>query len=197
MAKGNIKGLIILDRDGVLNKMTVDAEHGTIDSPLHPSQVTLTRNVAQALKRIADAGYLLAVATNQPAAAKGKTTVANLEAVMLQILDAAQAEGARIESWRMCLHQGGDGCLCRKPKPGMLLEIFEEIEAKFGPLERSQCWMVGDGVTDLQAGIAAGVKVGLLAPKKLDAVTILHEAKIETDFWGEKLEDFAEFIAGR
>ncbi len=197
MVTARPRGLAILDRDGVLNKMTIDPEHGTLDSPLHPTQIQMASQIAQSLKRIADAGYLLAVATNQPAAAKGKTTVANLEAVMKQILEQAQSEGARVETWRMCLHQGGDGCACRKPKPGMLLEIIAEIEAKYGALDRTHCWMVGDGITDLQAGRAAGVRVGLLAPKKLDAVTMLHEADVEPDFWGEKLADFAQFIAVR
>ena len=137
------------------------------------------------------------MATNQPAASKAKTSVANLEAVMKEVLVAAQAGGARIETWRMCLHQGGEGCTCRKPKPGMLLEILAELEKKYGEFDRAECWMLGDGITDLQAGRAANVRVALLAPKKLDVVTMLHEARVETDYWGEKLSDFAEFIAGR
>ena len=50
------RGVVILDRDGVLNKMTIDPEHGTLDSPLHPSQICMASGVAGALKRIADAG---------------------------------------------------------------------------------------------------------------------------------------------
>jgi histidinol phosphatase-like enzyme len=74
---GERHGLVILDRDGVLNAMVVDAEHGTIDSPLHPSQVEVFPWVPRALARLAGLGFGLAIASNQPAAAKGKTTLSS------------------------------------------------------------------------------------------------------------------------
>jgi len=73
--------LVLLDRDGVLNALVVDPEHGTADSPLHPSQVRLLPGVPEALARLTRAGFVLRIVSNQPAAAKGKTTRANLEAV--------------------------------------------------------------------------------------------------------------------
>ena len=57
-----------------LNRMVVNPDHGLIDSPLHPDQVEILPEVAESLKALTECGYVLAVATNQPAAAKGKTS---------------------------------------------------------------------------------------------------------------------------
>ncbi len=66
--------MILLDRDGVLNALLVDPEHGTIDSPLHPAQVQMLPGVVQALAQLTGAGYGLSIVSNQPAWAKGKTS---------------------------------------------------------------------------------------------------------------------------
>ena len=52
--------LLLLDRDGVLNRLVIDADQGTIDSPLHPSQVRLIEGVAEALAQLTEAGFGLA-----------------------------------------------------------------------------------------------------------------------------------------
>src|SRR4051794_24300103 len=85
------KGLIILDRDGVLNALVIDSEHGTIDSPLHPSQVQMIPGIPETLARLQHLGYVLAIASNQPAAAKGKTTQENLEKTHAVILQKIQS----------------------------------------------------------------------------------------------------------
>src|SRR5262245_63105420 len=114
--------LILLDRDGVLNAMVVDPDHGTIDSPLRADQVALLPGVADAVARLSAVGYRLAVVTNQPAAAKGKTTRSSLEEVHEAVLRGACAKGGRIHSSHVCFHRAEDGCSCRKPKPGLLEE---------------------------------------------------------------------------
>src|SRR5215469_5534383 len=117
-------GLILLDRDGVLNRVVVDPEHGTIDSPLHPDQVEVFPWVPEALLRLGRAGFALAIVSNQPAAAKGKTTRSNLERVQSRVLAEAESAGARIASSHFCFHRAEDGCDCRKPKTGLLQEAF-------------------------------------------------------------------------
>src|SRR5260370_36516534 len=118
------KPLILLDRDGVLNRLVVDPEHGTVDSPLHPSQVALLPGVVEALAQLTEAGYGLAVVTNQPAWAKNKTTRDNVEDVHRAVVAGATRLGGRILSSHMCLHRAEDGCACRKPKAGLLQEAF-------------------------------------------------------------------------
>ena len=54
--------------------------------------------------------------------------------------------------------------------------------------------MVGDGVTDLQAGVAFGVKTAFFGPKKCDSCKVLDERNLKPDFWGKNLLEFVEFL---
>jgi len=166
------KGLVILDRDGVLNRMRVDAQ-GAEDSPMADSEVEVFPWVPRALKAMCDAGFGLCIASNQPAAAKGKTTRAALEAVHRRVLAEATSAGARILSSHICWHRAKDRCSCRKPAPGLLQEA---LRAHPDHAWRG-AWMVGDRATDVQAGEAAGVRTRLL-----------------TTAPGSNLEAFAAFL---
>lgn len=179
--------LVILDRDGVLNHHTVDAEHGTIDSPLHPDQVRVDAEVPALLARIQALGYGLCIATNQPAAAKGKTTQENLLAVHARVVELVETEGARISSSQLCLHRAEDRCGCRKPKPGLLERAFAAVPGA----EKQGSWMVGDGVTDIEAGRAFGVQTAFIGKRRCDACRILEPSP--PDAWGT-LADFAAML---
>jgi histidinol-phosphate phosphatase family protein len=182
--------LILLDRDGVLNRMVIDAEHGTVDSPLHPSQVEIIPGVPEALARLTAAGLGLAIVTNQPAAAKQKTTRANLQAVHEAVLVGATRAGGKILSSHICWHRHEDGCECRKPKPGLLRDAL----ALHPGHDAARCWMVGDGITDMQAGAALGLQLAFLAPRKCDLCSILQDRELELSYWGEGLPDFTDFL---
>lgn len=183
-------GLILLDRDGVLNRLVVDPEHGTIDSPLHPTQVEVPPEVPVVLARLCAAGYGLAICSNQPAAAKGKTTRENLEATHATVVSRLESAGAKILSSHLCFHRAEDHCACRKPKPALLLEAL----AAHPRHERSGSWMVGDGVFDVEAGGAAGLRTALLAPRKCEWCAVVEARGLRPDFWGTSLEQFAEFL---
>lgn len=181
---------VILDRDGVLNPMVINADHGTIDSPLHPDQVEIFPWVPECLRRLNTAGFSLVIATNQPSAAKGKTTKQNLHETHRRIVELAQADGGVIERSHICYHRSEDGCSCRKPRPGMLLQALREVPKHL----HSNCWMVGDGVTDVQAGVAAGVRAAYLGPQKCDACKIFDQLKLRPSFWGQDLSAFTDFL---
>lgn len=187
------EGLLLLDRDGVLNAVVVDAEHGTIDSPLHPDQVRMIPGVAGVLAELCAAGWGLAIVSNQPAWAKGKTSRANLDAVHAAVVSAAEAEGARVLSSHLCLHRREDGCACRKPRTALL----EEALAAHPAYRRELSWMVGDGVTDVEAGVAAGLRTAFLGPRKCDACRVFEDRRLTPDFWGEDLAVFARSLLGR
>jgi histidinol-phosphate phosphatase family protein len=184
------ESLILLDRDGVLNRMVIDPEHGTIDSPLHPEQVEMVPGAAEALARLTAAGYGIAIVTNQPAAAKNKTTRRNLEEVNEKVVTLATRAGGTILSSHICFHRAEDGCDCRKPKTGLLREAFR----RYPQYGSEGSWMVGDGVTDLQAGAALGLRTAFLAPRKHEYFGILTERNLTPDWWGEDLPSFAEFL---
>jgi D-glycero-D-manno-heptose 1,7-bisphosphate phosphatase len=168
----------------------VDAEHGTIDSPLHPDQVEMLPGVSEALAHLTEAGFGLAVVTNQPAAAKGKTTRRNLEAVHQAVLSGATCLGGRILSSHICFHRAEDGCACRKPATGLL----EEALAHNSGFDRDRAWMVGDGITDVQAGAALHLRTAFLGPRKCDACKIFSQREVTPTYWGADLLSFTNHL---
>lgn len=184
------QGLILLDRDGVLNSMVIHPDHGTVDSPLHPSQVNVFPWVPKALRVLQEQGYGLAIVTNQPAAAKGKTTRTNLELVHHRVLELIQSEGARILSSHICFHRQEDQCECRKPKPGLLQNALNQNSN----YERSASWMVGDGVHDVKAGNSLGLFTAFVGSKRWDTRRVFEDAQILPNLTVENLLEFSEIL---
>jgi len=158
------KPAVFLDRDGVLNELVPDPDSGVGESPLRVADVRLIAGAAAAMSLLRDDGYCLVCVTNQPGAAKAKTSVSELEAIQRRVVELLAAEGASLDAWRMCLHHPdgvvpalSGGCDCRKPAPGMLLDAARELG-----LDLSRSWLFGDTDADMQAGRAAGCRVGLI-----------------------------------
>ncbi len=175
--------LLLLDRDGVLNEMVVDPEHGTINSPLHPDQVVLRPGVGESLKRLRELGFLPVVVTNQPAASKGLTTRANLESVHARVLELLGKQGGQIERSYICFHRSEEACACRKPRTGLL----ESAHADF-PLPKATAWMVGDGMTDVEAGVRFGVSTAYVGSQKTDAIDYMAARGVRPTLWIQGLE---------
>lgn len=184
------RGLICLDRDGTLNSMVVDPEHGTIDSPLHVSQVEIYPWVPKALALLCSKNFGLVIATNQPAAAKGKTTQHNLEAVHQKVVELVESHGAKIISSHICFHRSEDNCACRKPKTGLLKEAFSQ-NSEF---DLSLSWMIGDGVHDIQAGHTFGIKTAFIGSKKWDAQRVFDGQQLQPTLWVDNILEFAELV---
>ena len=193
--------LIVLDRDGVLNRTVPNPAEPRPDSPMHAGEVSLFPWVPSTLRALSDAGFGLCVASNQPAAAKGKTTRAALEEVHARVLAEAQRDGARILSSHVCFHRAEDGCDCRKPRTGLLREAFLQHPS----YAIGESWMVGDRAVDVLAGASFGLKTALLpgAPVErergddnpaADELLALHARSVQPSFCGRDLRDFAEFI---
>ena len=151
------RSAVVLDRDGVLNDLVYDEEDGRPESPLHPDQVRLADGAVRGLRALHDAGLVLVVASNQPAAAKGKATMDDLRAVHGRLVELLDAHGLALDGFRYCFHRREDGCDCRKPAPGMLLELAAEHD-----LDLARSWMVGDTDADVGAGQAAGTRTVLV-----------------------------------
>lgn len=184
------KGLIILDRDGVLNDTLPNPNEARRDSPLRVEDVVIFPWVPGALARLNDAGYELVIASNQPAFAKGKVPLDRLLAVHDVVVHEAQRGGAAIARSHVCFHRAEDDCGCRKPRPGLLLEALSHR----GPELRSRSWMVGDRATDVLAGREVGVKTALVA----DADGIEREALaargVQASFYGSDLNTFVDHL---
>jgi D-glycero-D-manno-heptose 1,7-bisphosphate phosphatase len=167
-----------LDRDGTLNEAIPDPDSGLPESPLRVEDVRLLPGAAAAARELAQAGYALVCVSNQPAAAKGKTTPGELLSVHERVIGLLELEGVQIKASRLCLHHP-DGtvgelsivCGCRKPSPGMLFDSATALGLDLG-----SSWMLGDTDGDVAAGRAAGCRTVLIeyprsAHKRLGAAT--------------------------
>lgn len=159
-----LRAAAFVDRDGVIIDPVYDPVDGRHESASHARDVTLARGAVNGLRRLARAGYLLAVVSNQPAAAKGKATLTDLQGVHARTVELLEEHGITIPVWRYC-HHHPDGtepalartCHCRKPKPGMIIAIARERGVDLGA-----SWMIGDGDADIGAGQAAGCRTILV-----------------------------------
>lgn len=183
--------LIILDRDGVLNQTLHNPLEARPDSPLRVEDVVIFPWVPGALRELCEAGFVLAIATNQPAAAKGKTTLEALQQVQDCVLREVQREGGVISSAHVCFHRAEDGCDCRKPKAGLLNEALQRHPAAI----RGESWMVGDRATDVLAGAAAGLQTALVGDTlALERQALANAGAVGPSFCGADLQDFVRFI---
>jgi transaldolase len=140
-----IRRAVFLDRDGVLNRAIV--RDGKPYPPASVSELEVLPGVPDALARLRAAGFRLIVVTNQPDVARGAQTREIVEAMHAELL----IRGLPIDSFRVCYHDDGDGCDCRKPKPGLLVSA-----ARDEGVDLATSFMVGDRWRDVEAGRRAG-----------------------------------------
>ena len=146
--------LVILDRDGTINE---DSDH-YIKSPeeLHPIEGSL-----DAIARLTQAGYRIVVATNQSGIARGLFDTATLIAIHTLLQRQAAQAGGRIDAFFFCPHAADSSCQCRKPQPGMLVEVARRFNVSL-----KDVYMVGDAQRDLEAAVAAGARPVLVLTGK-------------------------------
>lgn len=137
---------VFLDRDGVLNEVFI--RNGVPTPPQSIGQFRLLPGVAEACAELRAAGLVLVVVTNQPDIARGSQSRAAVD----QIHEKLRAL-VPLDEICVCPHDDADGCTCRKPRPGMLLEAAERLNLD---LSRSVC--VGDRWRDIEAAQRAGVR---------------------------------------
>ncbi len=134
--------LLILDRDGVINYDS-DAYIKSVEEwmPI-PGSI-------EAIAQLSKAGWTVAVATNQSGIARGYYDLVTLDAMHARLRELVAEQGGEVGLVVYCPHGPDEGCACRKPKPGMLLNIAEHYQAELTGL-----WFVGDSLSDLEAAKA-------------------------------------------
>jgi len=160
---------VIVDRDATLIDVVRDEETGAVTVAFHPSQIRLLNGVVRGLQALNEAGYVIAIATNQPGPAKGQFSAAAVQRTNQALVERLAEHGVRIAAVEVCMHHpdGGPGgdpalvgpCDCRKPQPGMLLRAIERCG-----LDPAATWMIGDSVADVGAARAAGIRSALVFP---------------------------------
>jgi D-glycero-D-manno-heptose 1,7-bisphosphate phosphatase len=147
---------VFLDRDGVIN-----VDNGYVSQR---DDFKFIEGVIDACKKAKEKGYLLVVITNQSGIARGYFTEEQFH-TLTEWMDWSMADrGVDLDGIYYCPHHSEHGigeykvnCDCRKPKPGMLFDAIKELN-----IDVKQSILIGDKVSDLQAGIAAGVETNYL-----------------------------------
>lgn len=149
--------VIFLDRDGTIN---IDKHF------VHRiEQVELIDGVADALRVLEGAGYLLAIVSNQSGVARGRFTVADVETVNNYIRTILAERGVHLRSMVYCPYHI-EGTVpkyaldneCRKPNTGMA----KQVESVVGPIDFAKSWSIGDNPTDHEFGVKLGMRTVLL-----------------------------------
>ena len=151
------RAAVFLDRDGVLVE-----DRGLL---IDPAELRIPDGVPSGLRRLKEAGFRLIVVSNQTVVARGVITPEGLEAIHAQMLRLLEEAGApRLDAVYCCVHHPDADlpeyrvrCDCRKPRPGSLLRAAEEHG-----LDLAASFLIGDRVTDIAAGAAAGCRTVLL-----------------------------------
>ena len=138
--------LIILDRDGVIN-------HDSDQFIKSPDEWQPIDGSLDAIAFLTQAGYTIAVATNQSGIARGYFNVQTLNEMHAKMHKLVRQAGGEISGVWFCPHTADSNCSCRKPKPGMVLDVLDRFQA-----QASETYLVGDSLRDLQAIASAGGK---------------------------------------
>lgn len=164
--------LIILDRDGVINE---DSDE-FIKTP--DEWLPIPGSLA-AIAQLNRAGHLVTIATNQSGIGRGLYTAQDLEQIHAKMHQALAQEGGHIDGIYYCPHHPDQGCACRKPKPGLLLQIAKDYE-----YDLSQALLIGDAQRDIQAAqavdcpailVKTGKGIKTLGSNKLEGVPVYKD----------------------
>ena len=159
----NIK-LVILDRDGTINR----ASDQFVKSPEEWQPLP---GALEAIGRLNHAGYHVVLATNQSGLGRGLFDVAALNSVHEAMGRALAAHGGRLDAVFYCPHTPDEGCHCRKPEPGLLLQIAQRYGVSLAGVP-----YIGDSLRDMQAAVAAGCTPHLVCTGRHPDLAGQHQA---------------------
>jgi D-glycero-D-manno-heptose 1,7-bisphosphate phosphatase len=180
-----MKRALFLDRDGIVDELVFYDSHGEWESPRRIEDLRMIEGISAPLRRLVDAGWLLFLVTNQPSAAKGKTSIASLREVHEAVVRALDVPIAKSY---ICFHGPAEECECRKPSPHFLREAARDFD-----LDLRASWMVGDQDSDLACGRAAGCRVALIEHRGSEH----KRGTIEPDLRVRDLAELADVILRR
>lgn len=150
--------MIIIDRDGVIN-------HDSDDYIKSPEEWMPIPGSLEAISRLKKAGYLVTIATNQSGIARGLYSEQTLQEIHAKMTKLLAMRGASIDGIYHCPHGPQANCMCRKPKPGLLIRIAKDFD-----IDLTQTPFVGDNVSDIKAAEMARAKPILVRTGKGEQV---------------------------
>jgi D-glycero-D-manno-heptose 1,7-bisphosphate phosphatase len=157
---------IFLDRDGVLIENRSDYVRDW-------SQVKIVPEAIHALSLAPIKKYKVVIVTNQSVVGRGLILLKTAQEINQRLINLIRDHGGQIDGVYMCPHKPEDGCSCRKPRPGLLLQAAKDLS-----LDLQRSWMIGDAWSDVQAGKAAGMR-GTILLKTGRGTEQLLQARLE------------------
>jgi len=136
---------IFLDRDGVIIENRPNYVRSWEDVHIYPQSLT-------ALASIHNSSFKIIVVTNQSAVGRGLISLKTANVINERLITEIEQHGGRIDRVFMCPHTPDEGCNCRKPQPGLILRAEKELS-----LDLTRSIMIGDALSDIQAGQSAGI----------------------------------------
>lgn len=137
---------LFLDRDGVIIENRASYVQSWADVRFYPGAL-------EALRRTKSSPYKIVIVTNQSAVGRGIISLETADEINRRLVKTIEEHGGRVDGLFMCPHAPSDGCACRKPAPGLLLQAAQALSLDLG-----QSILIGDALSDLQAGQAAGIR---------------------------------------
>jgi len=168
--------LVVLDRDGTINRDSADYIKNADEWRPLPGAL-------EAIAQLTQAGWTVCVATNQSGIGRGLLSIDDLHHIHEKMQREVALHGGNIAGIYFCPHTPEDGCHCRKPKPGLLEEISERCN-----VDMLDVPVIGDSVRDLQAAAAIGARPILVCTGNG------HDA-MRTGFKGRQLEVYDDLAA--
>ncbi len=141
---------IFLDRDGVIIENREDYVLAWEDIEFFPAALA-------ALRDFRSSPFRIVLVTNQSAIGRGLITLQQALELNQRVTATVEQAGGRLDGTWMCPHAPQADCACRKPRPGLLLQAAAALR-----LDLARSYMIGDALSDLQAGKAAGVRETIL-----------------------------------
>lgn len=179
-----MKKIIILDRDGVVN----------FDSLHYIKNPDEWHAIPGSLEAIADlnrAGFQVVIATNQSGIARGFYDIATLHEIHKKMHQQLEKVGGRIDDVLFCPHLPSDHCDCRKPQPGLLLQIQKKYQ-----IDLTHVFFIGDKLSDVQAARAVGCKP-LLVMTALEKLDVENMQEIKDVPWFVDLSAAVRYVLAK
>jgi D-glycero-D-manno-heptose 1,7-bisphosphate phosphatase len=149
--------VVFLDRDG-----TVNVDHGFVH---RIEDWEFLDAVPQAIRSLRDAGFAIALVTNQSGVGRGYYALDAVQSLHERVQQRLAELDTRFDAIAVCPHLPSDGCTCRKPRTAMATEIERQLAE---PIAYTESWTIGDKISDIGFGRNLGTRTALLHSRYWD-----------------------------
>jgi len=158
----------IFDRDGTI------IEH--VPYLTNISQVKIVPGVFETLEGLCSRGYHLGIATNQSVIGKNLSSLSEVEEINHEIVTEIETcSGVKVDFVKLCPHLVEDMCICRKPKPGLIIKEIEKFD-----IDCANSYMIGDSFSDVEFGRNLGMRTILINNPRLQFPVYQADYIVET-----------------